>query len=66
MLVFSKRPSRRAAIENVRLSHTEFRQSNFQRIIIQRLLDQRFISKMQGKIMKVYIGIYTGMEDLTE
>ena len=50
----------------VRLSHTEFRQSNFQRIIIQRLLGQRFISKMQGKIMKVYIGIYTGMEDLTE
>ena len=29
----------------VRLLHTEFKQSNFQRIIIQRLIGQGFISK---------------------
>ena len=42
----------------VRLLHTEFKQSNFQRIIIQRLIGQGFISKMQDNnewIYTVYI-----------
>ena len=37
--------NREERLKGVRLLHTEFKQSNFQRIIIQRLIGQGFISK---------------------